>query len=178
MKRFVWLLFATLLLAVMVLFVLKRPDGQTWLSIDNITYTIIDTIGQNDVISDAENALNTAFENVSNRLDKNTNSGTKTIIYRWQDAQGAWHFSDKPNTQGVSETVELNSQDITVIPAISLDKEQTVPTLSIQKHLPESPINRLLEAKNVLDDAKQVQGLVDKRQAELDRAIESATSQK
>ena len=47
----------------------------------------------------------------------NESSVATTVIYKWQDQQGQWHYSDQPNPEGTSEKVILDPRDITVVAA-------------------------------------------------------------
>ena len=99
-----------MIIAVISLFYLKKPNGETWLStsvVSNQSQQIKDKI-----ISLTSNTFEQAVNSVSN-----TSSTTRSKIFKWQDQQGQWHFSDTPHPNGKSVEVKLDPKDINVVVA-------------------------------------------------------------
>ncbi len=69
-------------------FILKKPDGTPWLSLEEIT----------------SSAKQTATQAVEKAIPRPAQK-----MYRWQDSQGKWHYSDQPSDQFTSRKVELDS---------------------------------------------------------------------
>ena len=110
MKYFTYLAVSVMIIAVISLFYLKKPNGETWLStsvVSNQSQQIKDKI-----ISFTSNTFEQAVNSVSN-----TSSTTRSKIFKWQDQQGQWHFSDTPHPNGKSVEVKLDPKDINVVVA-------------------------------------------------------------
>ncbi|MBH0072313.1 DUF4124 domain-containing protein [Pseudoalteromonas sp. NZS127] len=110
MKYFTYLAVSVMIIAVISLFYLKKPNGETWLStsvVSNQSQQIKDKI-----ISLTSNTFEQAVNSVSN-----TSSTTRSKIFKWQDQQGQWHFSDTPHPNGKSVEVKLDPKDINVVVA-------------------------------------------------------------
>ena len=110
MKYFTYLAVSVMIIAVISLFYLKKPNGETWLS----TSVVINESQQikDKIISFTSNTFEQAVSSVSN-----TPSTTRSKIFKWQDRQGQWHFSDTPHHNGKSVEVKLDPKDINVVVA-------------------------------------------------------------
>tara|TARA_R110000822_G_scaffold8688_6_gene34085 strand:+ start:639 stop:1142 length:504 start_codon:yes stop_codon:yes gene_type:complete len=110
MKYFTYLAVSVMIIAVISLFYLKKPNGETWLS----TSVVINESQQikDKIISFTSNTFEQAVSSVSN-----TPSTTRSKIFKWQDQQGQWHFSDTPHPNGKSVEVKLDPKDINVVVA-------------------------------------------------------------
>lgn len=110
MKYFTYLAVSVMIIAVISLFYLKKPNGETWLS----TSVVINESQQikDKIISFTSNMFEQAVSSVSN-----TPSTTRSKIFKWQDQQGQWHFSDTPHPNGKSVEVKLDPKDINVVVA-------------------------------------------------------------
>ncbi|SFD15959.1 DUF4124 domain-containing protein [Pseudoalteromonas denitrificans] len=158
MKKCVYLLVLVLVLSIVALFVLKRPDGQTWLTIDTVKPDLV-SVG-NEVDKVKQNFI----KNIKTTF--NTDSQEKVEIYRWQDDKGVWHFSDKASAATKSEQVWLDPKDITVLPAIKPVKAQ-VTEKQVEEKKTELPSPMTIspnKALKLMTDAKNIQQLVDQRE--------------
>lgn len=110
MKYFTYLAVSVMIIAVISLFYLKKPNGETWLS----TSVVINESQQikDKIILFTSNTFEQAVSSVSN-----TPSTTRSKIFKWQDQQGQWHFSDTPHPNGKSVEVKLDPKDINVVVA-------------------------------------------------------------
>ena len=89
MQRCANILLFVLLLGVAGLFVIKKPNGQTWLSMaDFVPNTAVLTAQINSWLGRAE-------RKVARGINNNTHTG-KTKVYKWRDSAGYWHVSDQP----------------------------------------------------------------------------------
>ena len=105
-------------------------------------------------------------------------------FYKWQDEQGTWHYGDTPPIDGPRfSTIEIDSntnviQSVAVEPTLD-QKMATSPspgTKSTTPDLPDSNILSLERAMNVLNDAQNVQNLMNNHNAQLE-AINSNNNQ-
>jgi len=119
MKYFTYLAVSVMIIAVILLFYIKKPNGQPWLSTSHI-YNESTEI-KNEMIALSSSALDSITSTITTAGEKITGATFETEtpkpIYKWQDEQGQWHFSDVPNKNGKSEVVKLNPADINVVVA-------------------------------------------------------------
>lgn len=123
MKYFTYLAISVMIIAVISLFYIKKPDGQTWLSASSISnesqqikekMVALSTNTLDQAVQGAKQAGNQIVSSVSNNSHAVKPSGK---IYKWQDENGQWHFSDTPNADGKSIEVTLDARDVTVVAA-------------------------------------------------------------
>ncbi|NOX75241.1 MAG: hypothetical protein GXP17_01180 [Gammaproteobacteria bacterium] len=102
------------------------------------------------------------------------NRDSGKTVYKWQDAQGAWQFSNSPPPKGTASSVKIYRTDNTtrfVTPKIPDTAPQ--PTAIPSGNIPLLPITNPTRIKQLMDDARNVQSLVDKR-ANIDQQMESS----
>ncbi|QTL36237.1 DUF4124 domain-containing protein [Pseudoalteromonas viridis] len=167
MKYASYLLIMVMLVGVASLFVLKRPDGRTWLSLDDILGKAQTQAQQ--VLSESKQQLDKAVDMVSSK-DEQTAQEKPAKIYKWQDAQGNWHYSDRPNARGQSEEMTLDPSKITIMAAENTEilkqlKEQQ-DAGRIPKDLPAnmSPT----DIKKLVQDAQNIEKLMQERSKKLE----------
>ncbi len=158
-----------LLTSAVLLFYLKRPDGQPWLTVDGIATQTSEASKQ--IVSLSQAALAEAINTTSQQATKLTaelKGDQITRVYKWQDTQGQWHFSDKPNPNGDSKQVVLNPSDITVIEA------ETLPADSMNNSGPSSTNKSLLNVYNpkkveqLFKDAQNIEKTLEQRSKQLE----------
>ncbi|VAX04199.1 hypothetical protein MNBD_GAMMA19-481 [hydrothermal vent metagenome] len=104
----------------------------------------------------------------------------ETTVYKWQDDSGEWHFSNQPPPAGVDSSVKTYRSDINITqapppppPIENTTEEPDKKTADIpQTASPLLPITDPERVKQLIDDAKNVQGLVGNRQQALDAQID------
>lgn len=154
-----------LVLGLAGMFVLKDPNGQAFLSVDDF---IPDT---SKITASVEKIL----------PEQVVGGGSeKTMVYRWQDANGNWQFSDQPPSDVIAEQVlidtHLNSDIAPPTPktkapvseqrsgnAVWIGDSDSTP--SIGTTVSPDKIEKLV------DDAKNVQQLIDNRDQQLQDAL-------
>lgn len=109
---------------------------------------------------------------------KQSGNEKETTVYKWQDAEGAWQFSNQPPPAGVASSVTTYRSDtnITQPPPAPVEKKPepaaeqatAIPTTPA----PLLPITDPERVKQLIDDAKNVQNLVNDRQSTLDKQID------
>ncbi|MFC3033683.1 DUF4124 domain-containing protein [Pseudoalteromonas fenneropenaei] len=161
-----------MLVAVASLFMLKRPDGKTWLSFSALSESSQQMFDEQ--LHTLKQSSATLLEQAKSVVDSNDNSAQQPnpTIYSWQDAQGVWHYSDRPNPAGPSQTLELDPSRITVIPA-----ESQLPAAQVKSSTPAKSDIGLTTLnpqaiKQTLQDAKNVQQLMDERQKQIEEQLE------
>jgi hypothetical protein len=123
MKLFANIIFLILICALIGLFVLKKPDGQAWLSMDELSF---DT----ETFPSQLNSIKDKVSVVYNALSSKENSEVK--IYRWKDDSGNWVYSDKVADAREAEEVLLDPSGIVILPT----NNESIIHLSSFKGLP------------------------------------------
>ena len=173
MMRFVYFLICISLIATGALFVLKRPDGQPWLSLSkpdmpNLTQTLDHHAQQ--LSQQAKSLAAMANQVISSTAEE------ETQVFRWQDVNGQWHYSDTPNPDGQSEAMILKASDVTVLAPEPLSLQSVNNKVSDPHSQPSLslPFERLSQAQQTLSEAKNIQQLVDTRKEQLDQQIKQS----
>lgn len=105
---------------------------------------------------------------------------TKTTVYKWQDKHGEWHFSNQAPPEGAAAKVITYRSDINIISAPKSgdatppENPATSPAADPGK-LPLLPLADPGRVKQLIDDAKNVQKLMDGRQQQIDQTVESGS---
>ena len=116
-----------------------------------------------------ESAAKDPLTAVDNATDKNA-----TQVYKWQDAAGEWHFSNKPPPAGIKGSVETYRNDVNITQAIqppieiAPESEKKAATDIPDTASPLLPITDPDRVKQLIDDARNVQNLVNDRQKNID----------
>ena len=135
------LLLLALVLALASPFIFKKPDGQPIL---NIT----------DILEPAQNISHT----ISSTAQPQT-------LYRWQDTEGTWHFSDNPpenvNAQKIEVEDKISSMKTIDLPEDYLDQDNKSkrfdPTEKDTPSVPftTAPIEKVPEMLETIQDFQQ-----------------------
>lgn len=160
MKKFVYLITLILILSIGSLFVLKSPKGKPWLNIS-------DFYDFHAISQKAISIKNTVF----NRAESLMNNESDPSIYKWQDEQGVWHYSDKKQPNG---KVWIKPQNLTVIPAIEPLEKEEVKSYTSEKKLNGSGLNTKSgnKVKDLINDTNNVQELMNNRTKNIDKQLE------
>jgi hypothetical protein len=111
LKYFIGSMIVLVILACIAPFFLKGPGDTALITPDKIKLPGIKPPGRKSV--------DTRPNIPANRGSRSEN---KIVIYRWQDKDGTWHFTDYPNPEG-------SSQVIYVTPDSSPPKKESKPSL-------------------------------------------------
>ncbi|MGO3421177.1 MAG: DUF4124 domain-containing protein [Pseudoalteromonas distincta] len=176
MKYFTYLAISIMAIAVISLFYLKKPDGQTWLSASSISSESQQI--KEKMVALSSNTLDQAVLGVKQAGDKiassisdepiAANATSSGKIFKWQDETGQWHFSDTPNPHAKSIEVKLDPKDITVIAAEDTSILNTSSTPNTMSAAPEGiSILNLDSVKKLFNDAENVKDKLEKRNKEI-----------
>ncbi|NMM40431.1 DUF4124 domain-containing protein [Pseudoalteromonas arctica] len=171
MKYFAYLAIMVLLISVAALFYLQRPDGQAWLTSDGISSKSNQLTEQvvalsSNTFARAAKLFSETSQNIVGSIASDT-SPQAMIIYRWQDEQGQWHYSDTPDPDGKSREMVLDPNDITVVAAEDtaiLKGSAKAPSIGFT---PTSVYDPVL-IKKLFEDAEQVKSTLEQRSKALD----------
>jgi len=176
MKLFVYLISFILILALTGLFVLKKPNGQAWFTVDDLlpNASVID-----EEIKSIAGKLLVVYENFTTEENSQVGQGSEVKIYRWKDSNGNWSYSDKSRTSDDSEEVFLDPNDVVVVLPPFKAASNDLPSLkSFKKDDKLSPSPLTTSPSRILDlykDANNVQKLMDERQQNISNAIKDST---
>ncbi len=133
-----------LLIAAFVgLFFVKGPDGERMLTLDDF---------KPDVPALATEAESTA----------------PTKVYKWQDENGVWQFSNQPQDEALGETVEYDGK-INTMPAVDSASSGSRPGERPSLVIPSGLTTVSGEqAADMMETVNHLQQTVDERKAQLD----------
>lgn len=101
---------------------------------------------------------------------------TEVNVFKWQDAQGRWHYGDEPPEHIPSQTLNVRT-DTNIVRSVKIPPKKTVltpkkPAAEPQKQ-PDIALPMTLSPEKVgtlIQDARNVQSLVDKRVRDINNA--------
>jgi hypothetical protein len=176
MKLYIKFILFLVVLAVAGPFIMKRPDGRPLLTINDIK-------SGDSAIMKSFKTLTGLFHSSSSTLSLDDNLPEEeqllTRVHKWQDKEGTWHFSDQQPEGAASETVEidpnqniLEMNDAEVLKKLMGDKEEK--TASAAQALAPPPnmipgLPSIDQAKQAMDNAKAVQGLLDNHYKQIEK---------
>jgi len=170
-----------MLCAVISLFFISKPDGQKLLNPATI---------QQDIVQ-ATQQLKTQLANINigalinSNAFADINNDTETVtLYRWQDKQGQWHFSNDINQAPAADKTTAETIIITANSSLVTAQKQTAPlsppttapNLNQAAQQPATnsmPALPLTKALDTLQDAKNIQALIDNHSQQLDSSIKN-----
>ncbi len=165
MRLFYYLALGVLILACAGLFVFKQPDGSAWLNFSGIVNPIkikTQTI-QNNISNKIQNIIPVAGAQQSKTVE----------VFKWQDEKGEWHYSDKQLASSNAKNIAVKATNIVSIKVEQANKLQ-VEEKSSKQRLSSDPLqpSSLSKISTLIDDAQNVQTLMNQRTKQLDKAIE------
>lgn len=171
MKFFVYVITCLVIIAFLGLFIVKKPNGETWL-------TINDLLSDKIIIADKIEPIREQFSALYQRIIVSTNHQSDDVkIYRWQDKNGHWSYSDHPSSLTENEEVQLDPDDVIVLPALTSPEHNSSSSKNTEHTVQEASLtpstNKVLE---LYKDANNVQKLINERQQNLSDTIKNNTN--
>lgn len=166
MKFFVYLISFIAIMALMGLFIFKQPNGQPWLSVDKL-------LPNTPAIEKNISAITSKIKTIS--LSTDIEDSSHVNVYRWQDVNGNWSYSDKPNAAFDSEKLSLNPDEILVLPSFEPPKNDVAKPISDEKRSlspKTSPPSKVME---LYKNANNVQKIMDGREQQISKAINESS---
>lgn len=96
-------------------------------------------------------------------------------FYKWQDENGTWHYSDQPQAGQNIETVTVDT-NVNLIQGLKVEKKKEYTVSQAKKpaaELPSIPLPMTVpldKVSKMLDDANNIQQLMDDRTDQIDQA--------
>ena len=175
MKFFIYLISFILALSLIGLFVLKKPNGQAWLTVDDF---LPNTLILDREIESIATTFKATYENLMASGGNQIDQESEVKVYRWKDSNGNWSYSDKPRAFADSEEIFLDPNDVVVLPAFNASLVDSPKVKPSTKNGDLSPNSSPTSPSKVLDlykDANNVQKLMDERQQNISKAIKDGT---
>ena len=173
MKRFCYFAVMLLLISVVLLFYIKKPDGKPYLELSMFEHYSEKVSGDvSDFASQGADALSTQAKKLTEKLSFSKDAHAPVVVYKWQDEHGQWHYADTPHPNYSSTVVSLDPNDITVLPAetFQADEKQAATVKADET----SSVLGVYDAKNVqkmMQDAEQVKQLMEQRTKQLEQQL-------
>lgn len=136
-------------------FFIKGPDGEPLMTIADL---------KPDFSLPSVSALSEELDEVSNKPVK---------VYKWQDEDGNWHFSNKPIDAAGAETIEL--EETNIVSAFEAPKKKKTVVAASQPNITGMP--SISQGLETLNQAKQLQATIDQRKADMDKALQTEGAQ-
>lgn len=119
----------------------------------------------------ASGTLEDAAKNPLTAADKNA-----TLVHKWQDSAGEWHFSNQPPPAGIKGSIETYRNDVNITQAPPVVEVAPEPVEQASDGIPTTaspllPITDPDKVKQLIEDAKNVQKLVNDRQKNIEQHI-------
>lgn len=167
MKLFIKFLLFVLVLGLAGPFFLRSPNGEPYLDYREFVPSV------SSIKEKANGIINTASGSSSDNLPPNEEIQTsdgKVQVYRWQDENGVWQYSDRPPTGIDRQTISVNTNE-NILPSQSIAEETENEVEEAQDNSEEGadialplpltvPVNQVPQ---LIEDAKEIQELMNQR---------------
>ena len=167
MKGYYKFMITLLFAGVFGLFFVKGPNGKPILDFRDMRISI------NSIKTTIQGWSNSVSNSVSGSVSELTGGEVEIVeptkVYRWQDADGNWQYSDTPPAGVASEAVEVktNGNVVQSTPPRPVNAEESTeqgPQIGVPLPLTIAPG----EVNQLIKDAKQVQELMNERSKTLE----------
>jgi len=95
-----------------------------------------------------------------------------TRVYKWQDENGVWQFSNRPEDANGAEVIELDGVINSMGPYTATETKPSAAAQTQTSPGPSLTTVPLSKAMDTLDKARQMQETIDSRKSDLDKALE------
>ncbi len=120
--------------------------------------------------------FDTAPNKITKAVSEKSGDDHETKVYKWKDKKGEWHFSNHPPAKDVASSIKIYRNDVNITQAPELPPEPTEPAEQPSTTIPDTaspllPITNPEAVKKLIDDAKNIQNLMDNRQKTLEQHV-------
>ena len=130
---------------------IKGPDGKPLMSLDDWKVDVPGDVGELLPDGAAEPA-----------------GPETTTVYKWQDENGQWHFSNTPQDMANAETMELSS-DINIMDAVAIPEDEPAKPQQTGVGAQAGVMTASPEqVKEMMETVTNLQETVDQRKADMD----------
>lgn len=155
----------TLVLAMAGPFFIRGPDGRPLMRVDDVR---ADVARHSKTMKERWNAATARFGRSSGGA-----GGDPVVIYRWQDADGQWHYASQAPADGVGEKI-LVDPDVNVVESIPV--RSTLKETSGHGGSPDTPSAALplsvspQQLETLIDEARKTRDAAEQRTSEMQRS--------
>lgn len=155
MKRPIFIMLVLLAIAFTGPMIMKKPDGTPFL----------------------ESPLELFSSDFKATTDGQSSINSSQSFYKWQAEDGTWHYSDQPQAGKNIETVTVNT-NTNLIQGLRMEKEEETEPEKVKEEAREETSSIPLpmtvpfeKASQMLDDANNLQQVMDDRNKKVERAL-------
>jgi len=160
-KLYYRVLLTIVVLACVMPFVIKGGDGRPLLQVSELKMPALAVPGKE------------AIGQLADKLDQDAKSdrqGDAVTVYRWQDDQGIWHFSDAANSTGARETMQVSVNKNVVAKPDDRGNDKASVAGNRAEELLSEPLP-LLHAGEILEQARNVETVLQQRYQRQEQAL-------
>jgi len=173
MKIFIKLLCFVVILGLVGPFIMRAPNGQPYMDYRKLIPSLSGAQNSMKRWWNNDDAEHQSAEEKIQSNETSTNSWGKTRIYRWQDENGVWQYTDKPPTNVNVETLWLNpnenivaSQPVSTVSEIAETEANAAKQPGFELPLPLTVAPS--EVPQLFEDAQQLRELMQQRNEKLE----------
>ena len=169
MKIFLKLLMALVVLAVAAPFYLKDKNGAPLMALNDLKMPNLSTPPMPDNIKHAASGIISNSETFSSAATDTSPAEGKVKVHKWKDEEGVWHFSSVDSSkQGTSSQVifiDPGKNNFTSPPSRQQPEqaEKKISTTAAAENVTPNILLPLTHGKSTIEQAKQVQELLEQR---------------
>ena len=163
MKIFLKLLMGLVVLAVIAPFYLKNQQGGQLMSLSDIK---MPTLSAPPVPEIVKSTLSDISANIpSSNSNDSAQEQTQIKVHKWRDKDGTWHFSniDESHKGSNSKVIFIDSTKNTSTPTKQPQPEAASTKTNSVENITPNLLLPLTHGKTTIDQARQVQGLLEQR---------------
>jgi len=168
MKLFLKFIIFIVVLACAAPFILKRTDGRPWMSFSDLKTPDLSVPDISPITDQVRKLHNTDSDDVTRH---------QTTVFKWQDKNGIWHFSDEASTTAESEEIIINHNTNmvhidtqgTTVEAPQTKSDESLVNNNTQALDPDS--NPYEQLPGLIDKAKNVEQLLNQRQQQQEKIL-------
>jgi hypothetical protein len=155
-KLYYRFLLTIIVLACAMPFVMRGRDGRPLMALSDLKMPALHVPGKDSM----ERLVGTVRDNTP--LQDN---GAVVTVFRWQDDQGIWHFSDDANPDGQSEIIDVRiDHRVSQVNTSTANENQPVKQAGVELDTLLQPgAIPLLNAGKTLEQARNVESLLQQR---------------
>ena len=154
------MLIGLLIIACIAPLFIKGPDGEPIMTLDDWKIELPDSVSR--LMGQASSGIRSS--------DPGESASEPMQVYRWQDENGQWHFSNTPPDMVSAEEVEIGEVNVmeAYVPAPQPEPEATAAEMT----MPGSPMVSSGQVQQMMETITNLQETVDQRKADLDQAVQ------
>lgn len=165
-KLYYRILLTVIVLACLMPFVMRDRNGYPLMTVDKLKLPDLQLPNVAQVTGNNTGDLSATLGELPGLQAK------KVQVYRWQDDVGVWHYSDKENPAGMNEVIEVDvATSSTQMTNQDAEQQMAETDAATNTGTTGFPLIPLLNAGNTLQQARDVEKLLQQRHHNQERMI-------